>query len=146
MPRVKLAEQVKYDFSYPVTLQPRDINYGGHLGNDSIVVLVNIARVNMLRSMGFSENDLGDGTTGIIMSDLAINYKAEGFLFDDIIIETHIGEMQSSSFRIFHRMVRDASLIALAETGVVVFDYAHRKITSLPDVFIKKLEEVQEGI
>ena len=58
----------------------------------------------MLRSMGFSENDLGDGRTGIIMSDLAVNYKAEGFLFDDIAIDTHIGEMQSSSFRIFHRI------------------------------------------
>ena len=99
----------------------------------------------MLRSMGFSENDLGDGTTGIIMSDLAVNYKAEGFLFDDIAIETHIGEMQSSSLDVPpYRPGRH--IIALAETGVVVLDYTHHKIASLPDVFIKKIKELQEGI
>ncbi len=78
MPRVKLTEQPTYEFSYPVTLIPRDINYGGHLGNDAIVVLVNRAG-SMYRSMGFSENDLGDGTNGTIMSDLVVNYRAEGF-------------------------------------------------------------------
>ena len=133
MPRVKLIEQPEYEFSYPIILQPRDINYGGHLGNDSIVVLVNVARVNMLRSMGFSENDLGDGRTGIIMSDLVVNYKAEGFLFDDLTVDTHIGEVQSSSFRIFHRISRGGTRIALAETGVVTFDYSNHKVGKAPD-------------
>jgi len=146
MPRVKLAEQAKYEFTYPVTLQPRDINYGGHLGNDSIVVLVNIARVNMFRSMGFSENDLGDGRTGIIMSDLAVNYRAEGFLFDELTIDTHIGEMESSNFRIFHRISRGDTRIALAEAGVVTFDYSNRKIGQVPAIFVKTIEAKQDAL
>ncbi len=143
MPRVKLTEQPRYEFSYVMTLQPRDINYGGHLGNDSIVVIANIARVNMLRSMGLSENDLGDGRTGIIMSDLVVNYKAEGFLFDDLTIDTHIDELQPSSFRIFHRISRPDMRIALVETGVVTFDYSNHKIGQVPDAFVKALAAKQ---
>ncbi len=43
-------------------------------------------------------------------------------------------------------MVRNDTLIALAETGIVVFDYARHKVGRLPDVFIKKIKEIQEGI
>ncbi len=140
MPRVKLTEQPKYEFSYPITLQPRDINYGGHLGNDAIVVLLNIARVNALRSMGFSENDLGDGRTGIIMSDLVVNYKAEGFVFEQLTLDTHIGELKPGNFRIFHRISRGDTRIALAETGVVTFDYSSHKVGKVPDVFRSAVE------
>ena len=43
MSRIKLDEQQEYTFLYAITLQPRDINYGGHLGNDSLVALVGTA-------------------------------------------------------------------------------------------------------
>ncbi len=44
MPRAKLTEQPEYEFCYPIMLQPRDINYGGHLGVDSLVSIVGAAR------------------------------------------------------------------------------------------------------
>ena len=100
---------------------PRDINYGGHLGNDAIVTLFGNARASMYREMGFTEGDLGDGENGTIMSDLVVNYRAEGFVFDEIRIDSRIGELATGNFRIFQRMVRNDTLIALAETGIVVF-------------------------
>jgi len=143
MPRVKLEEQAMYEFTFPVTLHPRDINYGGHLGNDSLVTLVGSARAQMFHSMGFSEGDLGDGKTSIIMADLVVNYRAEGFLFDELRIDTHIGEMHSGAFRIFHRVTKDGTLIALAEGGVVAFDYTTHRIGHVPEVFIKAIEKAQ---
>ena len=144
MPRVKLSEQPKYEFSFHATLMPRDINYGGHLGNDAIVTLVGSARAAMYRSMGFSEGDLGDGENGTIMSDLVVNYRAEAFVFDEIRIDSHIGELTTGSFRIFQRMVRDGKLVALAETGIVVFNYGQHKVGRLPDIFTEKLQEAQQ--
>lgn len=143
MPRIKLSEQPKYEFTFHVTLMPRDINYGGHLGNDQLVTLVGSARLSMLHSLGFTEGDLGDKETGTIMSDLVVNYKSEAFLLDEVQIDTHIGEVQPSNFRIFHRVVRGDTLIALIETGIVVFNYAKHRIGKLPDIFMKKLEEAQ---
>jgi acyl-CoA thioesterase FadM len=136
MPRIKLNEQQEYAFHHTLMLEPRDINYGGHLGNDALVSIVGSARVNMFRSMRFSEMDLGDGETGIIMSDLAVNYRSEAFMFDELMIDTHVGEISRSSFRLFHRIKRDHTVIALAETGITAFNYALRKIMPIPEAFL----------
>ncbi len=143
MPRVKLAEQDIYEFTFTVTLHPRDINYGGHLGNDSLVTLIGSARAQMFHSMGFSEGDLGDGKTSIIMADLVVNYRAEAFVFDKLRIDTHIGEMRSGAFRIFHRVTKNGAIIALAEGGVVAFDYTIHRIGHVPEVFVKAVEKIQ---
>jgi acyl-CoA thioester hydrolase len=137
MPRIKLNEQQVYEFHYVLMLEPRDINYGGHLGNDALVSLVGSARVNMFRSMGLSEMDLGDGKTGIIMSDLAVNYKSEAFMFDELSIDTHVGEISRSNFRIFHRISKGQIVIALVETGITAFDYVLRKVVPVPEAFLK---------
>ena len=145
MPRIKLEEQSQYEFSFPAALYPRDINYGGHLGNDSLVSLIGSARAHMLHSMGMSENDLGDGKTGIIMADLVINFKAEAFIFDELEIGTHVGEMRPSGFRLFHRVMKNNSVIAFAETGISAFDYGRKKISPVPELFRKKIEEIQKS-
>lgn len=139
MPRTKLDEQAAYEFSCTVTLQPRDINYGGHLGNDSLVSLIGTARSCMFRSIGLSEGNLGDGKTGIIMADLTVSFKAEAFMFDQLQIDTHVGEITRTGFRLFHRVSRGEAVIAFAETGIVAFDYSRRKIAQVTDEFIKAL-------
>ena len=144
MPRIKLIEQPEYAFSFHTTLMPRDINYGGHLGNDAVVSLFGGARASMYHAMGFGEGDLGDGESGTIMADLVVNYRAEAFVFDEIRIDSRIGELGTGNFRIFQRMVRKDTLIALAETGIVVFNYGQRKVGRLPDIFTAKLQEIQQ--
>jgi acyl-CoA thioesterase FadM len=141
MPRIKLNEQREYAFHYTLVLDPRDINYGGHLGNDALVSIVGSARVNMFRSMRLSEMDLGDGKTGIIMSDLAVNYKSEAFMFDELLIDTHVGEISRSSFRLFHRIKKGLIVVALVETGLTTFNYALRKVVPVPETFLKILAE-----
>lgn len=133
MPRTKLTEQPTYEYCYPITLQPRDINYGGHLGVDSLISIIHAARAYIFKSAGMSETDLGDGRTGIIMTDVEINLKAEGFMFDNLEVFTHIGELTKNSFRFFHKISRGDSIVALAEMGFLTFDYDARKVISVPD-------------
>jgi acyl-CoA thioester hydrolase len=140
MPRIKLTEQKDYPFHFSVVLQPRDINYGGHLGNDSLISLLNTARAAMLRSMGMNELNLGDGRTSIIMADMAVNYKKEAFMFDELRIDTCIGEMGKNSFRIFQRVVQGETVVALAESGIITLDHADRKIAPVPESFTKAIE------
>lgn len=140
MPRVKLHSQPHYEFHYEVTLQVRDINYGGHLGNDALVGLLHEARIALFHRLGFSEMNLGDGQTGIIMADLVVNYLEEGFMLDRLDIGSHIGEVTKHSFRIFHRLNKGDKILALAETGLITFNYAERKIAPLPASFRQALE------
>lgn len=141
MPRVKLEEQPDYEFHYEVTLQVRDINYGGHLGNDALIGLLHEARLALLRQLGCTEMTLADDQTGIILGDLVVNYRAEGFMFDRLNLDSHLGEIGRNSFRIFHRVTRDKTLIALAETGIVTFNYRERKIVPVPEGFINRLQQ-----
>ncbi len=143
MPAIKLKTAFNYEFQYKTKINIRDINYGGHLGNDSLVGILHEARLDLLNKMGFTELDLGDGKTGIIMADLVVNFKKEAFLLDEIIVHSHIEEISNASFRIFHKITRikDDALIALAETGLVCFNYKERSISQVPESFLKKLKE-----
>lgn len=143
MPRIRLNEQPNYEFHYTTRLEPRDINYGGHLGNDTLVSLVGTARAHAFHSLGLREDDLGDGHTGIIMSDLVVNFRSEAFMFDEILIDTHIGEFSSTRFRTFHRVTKEGIVVALVETGLRTFDYVGREVAPVPDVFLKALAAQQ---
>lgn len=145
MPRIKLVEQPHYEFQYDLTVQVGHLNYAGHLGHDSIVSIAHEARIHMFRSLGVMETDLGDGGTGIIIGDLAVTYAAEGHLFDRLRVETHIGELGRSSFRVFQRLTRNGALVALVETGTIAFDYKARRIVPIPDAFKTAVETYRKN-
>ena len=145
MPRTKLEEQPGYEFAHTLTIRVTDLNYGAHLANTAVVGLVHEARVQLLRELGCSELNLGDDQTGLIIGDLVVNFRAEGFLGDDLRIESHIGEISRKSFRLFHRICRDNELVALVETGLVTFDYSQRKAVPVPEIFRQSVKDFQEN-
>ncbi len=140
MPRIKLSEQEAYEFQFSIQVRPQDVNYAGHLGNDSLISLVGTTRAYLFRSMGLSEMDLGDGQTGIIIKDMAVNYRAEAFMFDELLFETHIGEVVGKGFRMFHRIRNGMKIVALVETGFVTYNYATKNTVPIPPSFLKCLE------
>jgi acyl-CoA thioester hydrolase len=139
MPRTKLTEQPHYEFCYPITLQPRDINYGGHMGVDALISIIGTARAYIFKSAGLSEINLGDDRTGIIMTDFVVNLKAEGFMFDNLEVHSNIGELTKNGFRFFHKVTRGDSVIALVETGFLAYDYVDEKIAAVQETFMNAL-------
>jgi len=134
MPRVRLKPLDQYPFSTKVVVRVTDLNYGGHLGNDSLLSLVHEARVAFLAAHGFSELDCGG--VPLTMGDAAIAYQGEAYAGDELNIEVAAGEPSKSGFRLFYRLTRssDGQKIALAETGMVCFDYKAKRIIPLPKV------------
>jgi len=132
MPRVRLKPLDQYPFSIKIVVRVTDLNYGGHLGNDSLLSLVHEARVAFLASHGFSELDCGG--VSLTMGDAAIVYQGEAYAGDELNIEVAAGEPSKTGFRLFYRLTRssDGQKIALAETGMVCFDYNAKKILHLP--------------
>lgn len=143
MARIKLAPLDHYQSVYETVVEVTDLNYGNHLGNDAMVGIIHRTRVHFLRRLGASENNLGDGKTGILLADLIVNYKGEGFLFDKLSVESSIGEVGSKGFRMFHRITAEQGrLIALAETGIVAFNYQKRKVVRIPESFVSKISNL----
>ncbi|MBT4285837.1 MAG: thioesterase family protein [Deltaproteobacteria bacterium] len=144
MPKIKLKEQALYPFQYATSLKIRDINYGNHLSNDAVVGLLHEARIHMLQQLECSELNLGDSKTGIMIADLVVNYKKQGYLGDEIIIYLNINEISKRSFRVFYKIKRGDELIVLAETGIVTYNYQAESIAKIPELFLSRLKKYHE--
>jgi acyl-CoA thioester hydrolase len=133
MPRVRLLPLNKYPFSTEITVRTTDLNYGGHLGNDSMLSLVHEARVAFLAEHGFTE--LNCGGVSLILSDAVLVYQGEAFAGDILRFEVAAGEPSRSGFRLFYRVTRpkDNAAIALVENGMACLNYKTRKVQRLPE-------------
>jgi acyl-CoA thioesterase FadM len=132
MARVHLELPPELPFSTEVRVRISDVNYGGHLGNDAVLSLVHEARVRFLAARGYSELDLGG--PGILMTDCAVRYLAEGRYGQRIRVEVGAGEFGRSGFDLFYRLVdaQTGERVAEAKTGIVCYDYGARKACRLP--------------
>lgn len=142
MPRIKIELPQKFIFKTELALRITDINYGGHLGNDSLLSIIHEARVRFLNHLGYSESNL-EGN-GIIMIDAAIQYKSEGFYGDSLIIEIDVNSFSGIGCDFVYRITNKSNgkVIALAKTGIVFFNYEKRKTVSVPSKFVLKIESL----
>lgn len=135
MPRVKLELPEKFIFSTEITVRIDDINYGGHLGNDAVLSIIHEARLRFLKNYGFSELEIGGAS--LIMGDVAVVFKSEGFHEDIIIIQVTAGDFSNFGFDLFYKLTnkKTGKDIAHAKTGMVCFDYNNRKVMGVPEKF-----------
>lgn len=135
MSRIKIEMPKTYLYSTLLPVRIGDINYGGHLGNDSMLSMVHESRLRFLKNYGYTELDV-EGF-GLIMTDTAVVYKAEAFHGDLIQVEVTIGEFNRYGCDFFFSLSnKDTAVeVAHAKTGVVFFDYEVRKIVSMPAAF-----------
>lgn len=133
MPRVKLDLPARTVFTAEMPVRVTDVNYGGHLGNDSLLSILHQARVRFLKKFGFTESNIGG--VGIIMSDAVLVYKAEVFYGDMLTVEIGVDDLQAVGADITYRVLVRGKEAARAKTGIVFFDYANRKIVQTPHTF-----------
>ena len=139
MPKVKLKKQSNYEFKYKRILNVKDINYGGHLGNDNLLSIIHEARVQFLQAHGYSEMDI-EGC-GIIMVDSLINYISESFYGDQLVVEVTVDNFSRSDCDFFYRLSnkKTGKEVARAKTGILFFDYKTRKRLEIPVGFREKI-------
>ena len=142
MARIKIEIPNKFIFRMELPIRITDINYGGHLGNDSLLSLIHEARVRFLNHLGYSESNV-EGS-GIIMIDAGVQYKSEGFYGDELLVEVAVNDFTGIGCDFIYRVTNKNTLkeIALAKTGIVFFNYEKRKTAPIPELFKKKIEEL----
>lgn len=139
MARIKIDMPDNYIFSTELPVRISDINYGGHLSNDAMLSLIHEARVRFLSHYHYSELNI-EGL-GLIMTDSAIVYKAEGFHGDQLQIDIALDDFNKYGCDIYYLISnkKTAVEVAHAKTGIVFFDYEQRKVTSIPEAFTEKV-------
>lgn len=135
--RIDIPEKRLAEINVPVRIT--DLNYGNHVGNDAIVSLVHEARVQFLKTGGFSE--LNVGGPGLIMADLAVEYVRELFYGDQLVISIAAAEISRLSFELYYEIKaqreNEIFVAAKAKTAMVCYDYSIKKVASVPDEFKK---------
>jgi acyl-CoA thioester hydrolase len=138
MAKIKLILPNKKIFSTTIKVRITDINYGNHIGNDSFVGIVHEARLQWLVQNNYSELNIGNA--GLIMAALAVEFKAEGFYKDEIVVDIFCGDITTAGFELYYQLTTKRGdkeiILANAKTDMVCFDYEKRKVTALPEEFV----------
>ncbi len=143
MQRIKIDLPDKFIFSTEISVRVPDVNFAGHLGNDSILSMVHEARIRFLKNWGFSEVDTAGA--GIIMFDAALQYKSQGYHGDILIfyvaVENFIKNGCDFLFKITNKV--NGKEIARAKTGIAFFDYQKNKIVAVPEKFKELVDSLK---
>jgi acyl-CoA thioester hydrolase len=135
MARIKLDIPQNIIATIAVPVRISDINYGNHLGNDAFVAIIHEARMQWLQQHGYTELNI-EGT-GLILADLAVEFKNESFYGDTIAITIAVGEISKVSFELYYQLTtkrNDTTIeLALAKTGMVSYDYGAKKVIAIPE-------------
>lgn len=142
MARIKIDLPGQFHFQCRIPVRITDINYGGHVGNDTILSVIHEARMQFLHSLGYTEMNFAG--VGMIMSDAAIEFKNELFYGDTVIASVIAADLSKVGFELLYKLEKETNgqlkLVAAAKTGMICYDYEKKKITALPDEARKKLE------
>lgn len=133
-------ERVKLEFPedaivhrQPLSVRITDMNYGRHLGHDTLVSLLHEARIQAFGALGLTEWDMGGFPS--VVADLAVQYQSEARWPDALVVETAIPEPVGKSLVVYHRVchAEGGRPVATARLNVVLVDPAKGRSVAIPD-------------
>ena len=132
MARIKIQLPEQFSFSIVIPVRITDLNYGVHVGNDTILSLIHEARMQFLSSFGYTEMDF-EGSS-LIMSDVGIEFKSELFYGDLLKAYVAISDMNRVGFDIYYKLVKNSgeTLVVIAKTALICYDYQNKRVMSIP--------------
>lgn len=132
MAKIQIEFPAEFKFSTDIPVRITDLNYGGHVGNDTILSIIHEARAQFFQHYGYNENDFGGVRT--IMGNVMINYRKELFYGDVVQAFVSAINISRASFDVVYLLKKsDSVVVAEAQTGMVCFDYVRKKVVSIPE-------------
>ncbi len=141
MPRVKLKLPESFQFSTSYTVTVSDLNYGNHVGNDTILAIAHEARLQYIQYLGFKNEVSIEDSIGIVVADAAVIYKSEAFYNDKLAMRIAVDDFNRYGFDLYYEITnaQNGNEVARVKTGIVCLDYESRKLALMPEVLKKVL-------
>ena len=134
MERIRINIPANFNFSTIIKIRITDLNYGGHVGNDSFLSLIHEAREQFLNHFGYTELKIEN--VSLIMTDAAIEFKKELNYRDAIKISVAANNFDKYGFDIFYKLEmisgENVILAGKAKTGMFCYDYENKKLMPVP--------------
>ncbi|MEQ8927470.1 MAG: thioesterase family protein [Fulvivirga sp.] len=143
MSQNKIIPPSDFIFTASYTVSISDINYGGHVGNDKVLTIMQEARMQFFQHHGYKDEVSIEGGIGIIVANAAITYKSETFYKDELRIKIAVENISKIGFDMLYVIENHTSgkITALGKTGIVCFDYQLKKIATIPTKFLQILKQ-----
>lgn len=144
MARIKILLPQRFTFYTKIPVRITDINYGGHVGNDALLGIIHEARLQFLSYFRYNEMNVED--VGLIMSDVAIEFKAEVFYGDTLSISVVADGFSRVGFDLIYKLEKNtndkSTIVAIAKTGMVCYNYHAKKVAAVPAIAMEKLQQL----
>lgn len=135
MAKIKIELPSSFTFHTTIPVRITDINYGGHVGNDSVLSIIHEARMQFLKQLGYDELRLGSAS--LIMRDVAIEFRKELYYGDQVMTSVMAMEFTKIGFELYYKLEKETegkiSIVAAARTGMVCYNYENKKIMAVPE-------------
>lgn len=122
------------------TIRFGDTDKLGHVNNAAFSTFLETGRVHVLLDPARALNRPG---ISFVIAKLILDFKAEMHWPGQAHIGTRCKSIGRSSFVLEQIILQNDTVVALAETVMVMFDETTRKSTPLPDLAIARLKEMQ---
>ncbi len=118
--------------SHSITIKPRfyETDALGHINNATIAAWFEVARVNLLESLG---DGRAESAKNWILASLHIDFVAETFYGTDVIATITTARPRNSSLTVECEMTQDGKLTVRGTAVLVFMDVEQKKPTRIPD-------------
>ena len=118
--------------SHSITIKPRfyETDALGHINNATIAAWFEVARVNLLESLG---DGRAESAKNWILASLHIDFVAETFYGTDVIATITTARPGNSSLTVECEMTQDGKLTVRGTAVLVFMDVEQKKPTRIPD-------------
>lgn len=123
-------------FKTTVPVLVNHLNYGNHLGHDSVLSIMQEARMHWLKQYGLEEKSLFENI-GYLITDVIVNYKSEAFHGDMLEIGLYVNNIKNKTFDINYIVKNNNTnnIVAISQTSQICFDFQTKNIVAVPANF-----------
>lgn len=148
--KIKIPNNAKPLYSHLFTISINDINYGGHMGNERILILSQELRIKYLNEIRQSEISFfpeEDIPSGLILTEAVINYHQEVFWGESLLAKLYLGEVTPSHFELYSLFFKQSpssqNAVCTCKVNLSLYDYNLRKILKInPEKLTHQLQSL----
>ena len=131
-------------FSTRVAVLVNHLNYGNHLGYDSVLSILQESRLRWLKTINQDCSEINiENNVGWLIREVRLSYETEAHHGDELNIDLFISNCKKTSF-VFEYVVANLSnekTVCRAATTQICFNFEKLKISRIPETiasFFKK--------
>lgn len=128
-------------FMSNITVLVNHLNYGNHLGYDSVLSIVQEVRMRYLRTLQLSEVSI-EGDIGYLVTKVNVEYKQEAFHGDELIVKLFINNISPLSMELASIIENSKTkkIVAICITKHLFYNYKLKKISKISNKTIEVIK------